>query len=96
MNQPKHTAAAWIDDDGGRAVAGFRGTCGDCVVRLIAIATEVPYSSRGKQRTSGGAVAKVQPKLHTASFQTSGLDWPPILEWTLSDVLEYLQVKNFP
>jgi 3'-phosphoadenosine 5'-phosphosulfate sulfotransferase (PAPS reductase)/FAD synthetase len=29
-------------------------------------------------------------------FQTSGLDLHTILEWTLNDVLEYLQVKNFP
>lgn len=30
-------------DDGGRAYAGFKGTAGDCVVRAIAIATELPY-----------------------------------------------------
>jgi transcriptional regulator with XRE-family HTH domain len=30
-------------NDGGRAAAGFKGTCGDCVVRAIAIATEQPY-----------------------------------------------------
>lgn len=52
-----------------------------------------------RQESSGRAgapVAKMQPKLHSAGFQTSGLDWHPIVEWALSDVLEYLQVKNFP
>ncbi len=71
---------------------------------LVAIVLYEPSRSRPRcpirrEESSGRAgvpVAKVQPKLHTASFQTSGLDWPPILEWTLSDVLEYLQVKNFP
>lgn len=30
-------------NDGGRAEAGFEGTAGDCAVRAIAIATELPY-----------------------------------------------------
>jgi hypothetical protein len=30
-------------DDGGRATAGFVGTTGDCVVRAVAIATQLPY-----------------------------------------------------
>ena len=30
-------------NDGGRAAAGFVGGAGDCVVRSIAIATELPY-----------------------------------------------------
>ena len=30
-------------DDGGRATAGYTGTTGDCVVRAIAIATQLPY-----------------------------------------------------
>ena len=33
----------WVQDDGGRAAAGYRGITGDCVVRSIAIATEKPY-----------------------------------------------------
>lgn len=31
-------------NDGGRALAGYKGDAGDCVVRAIAIATEKPYS----------------------------------------------------
>ena len=30
-------------DDGGRAAAGYSGTAGDCVVRAIAIAAQLPY-----------------------------------------------------
>lgn len=30
-------------NDGGRAVAGYKGSTGDCVIRAIAIATEQPY-----------------------------------------------------
>jgi hypothetical protein len=30
-------------NDGGRAAAGFKGSAGDCVVRSIAIATQLPY-----------------------------------------------------
>lgn len=42
------TAAAvpedhWVQDDGGRWAAGFVGTTGDCGVRAIAIATQLPY-----------------------------------------------------
>jgi hypothetical protein len=33
----------WVNDDGGRAEAGYRGQAGDCVVRSIAIATGSPY-----------------------------------------------------
>jgi hypothetical protein len=33
----------WKFDDGGRAAAGYKGTANDCVVRAIAIATELPY-----------------------------------------------------
>jgi hypothetical protein len=33
----------WIANDGGRAYAGYRGEAGDCVVRAIAIAAQLPY-----------------------------------------------------
>lgn len=33
----------FVYDDGGRAAAGYTGTSGDCVVRAIAIATQIPY-----------------------------------------------------
>ncbi|KKM76073.1 hypothetical protein LCGC14_1383880 [marine sediment metagenome] len=33
----------FINNDGGRAAAGFQGTTGDCVIRSIVIALELPY-----------------------------------------------------
>jgi len=34
-------------------------------------------------------VAKVQPKLHSVSRRTSGLDWHPILDWTTQQVFDW-------
>jgi hypothetical protein len=33
----------WIQDDGGRSAAGFRGFTGDCGARALAIGAEIPY-----------------------------------------------------
>jgi hypothetical protein len=33
----------FVDDDGGRKTAGFKGSTGDCVTRAITIATGKPY-----------------------------------------------------
>ena len=38
FNPPK-----FVQDDGGRAEAGYKGSAGDCVVRAIAIAAQLPY-----------------------------------------------------
>ncbi len=35
----------FVDDDGGRAAAGYRGQAGDCVARSIAIAARLPYKT---------------------------------------------------
>lgn len=39
----KLVSPVWIYDDGGRQAAGYQGYASDCVVRAIAIATELPY-----------------------------------------------------
>lgn len=39
---------------------------------------------------------KAQPKLSSASRGTAGMDWHPILEWTLAEVLALLEAKRFP
>lgn len=33
-----------VENDGGRAASGFKGSAGDCVVRAIAIANGLPYN----------------------------------------------------
>lgn len=33
----------WIRNDGGRAMAGYRGVAGDCVTRAVSIACNIPY-----------------------------------------------------
>lgn len=33
----------WTYDDGGRAAAGYKGEAGDCAVRAVAIAAQLPY-----------------------------------------------------
>lgn len=38
-----HDSFPFQRNDGGRAAAGFKGGAGDCVVRSIAIATNLPY-----------------------------------------------------
>ena len=35
----------FVEDDGGRAAAGYRGHAGDCVARSIAIAAQLPYKT---------------------------------------------------
>lgn len=41
-------------------------------------------------------VVKEQPKLTSKTHNTWGMDWHPIIDWSLSDTLAYLEEKNFP
>ena len=53
-------------DDGGRGVAGYKGSAGDCVCRAVAIASGKPYAEvyaalargAGDERKSRGASAR--------------------------------------
>jgi 3'-phosphoadenosine 5'-phosphosulfate sulfotransferase (PAPS reductase)/FAD synthetase len=47
-------------------------------------------SSRAK-----AAIAEAQPKLCSMRAKTAGIDWRPILNWTRSEVVHFLSVKNF-
>lgn len=38
-----HALLHWIEDDGGRAAAGYKGKTGDCACRALAIALGIPY-----------------------------------------------------
>jgi hypothetical protein len=60
------TPLPFVQNDGGRADAGYRGTTGDCVARAIAIATGMPYqevydginAEARKERRSSGKCGK--------------------------------------
>lgn len=41
-------------------------------------------------------IARPQPRLTSAAHSTSGLDWLPILDWTLDDVLTLHHERGFP
>jgi hypothetical protein len=49
----------FVYNDGGRAASGYKGDAGDCVVRAIAIATQMPYREIYDRVNS---VAKERPK----------------------------------
>lgn len=45
----------WVEDDGGRAAAGWKGKGGDCVTRAIAIAAQLPYQQVYDRLAAGNA-----------------------------------------
>ena len=48
----------WVDDDGGRKAAGWKGTGGDCVARAVAIASELPYQEVYERLSKGNATQR--------------------------------------
>jgi 3'-phosphoadenosine 5'-phosphosulfate sulfotransferase (PAPS reductase)/FAD synthetase len=40
-------------------------------------------------------VSKPQNKLTSKKYQTSGIDWNPLVEWTLNDVYAFLAARDF-
>jgi len=78
----------WIEDDGGRTEAGFRGEAGDCVARAIAIATNVPYDlvyeelaermkSAGKSRSARNGIPR---KVYETYLGERGWIWKPTMQ----------------
>ena len=49
----------FVKDDGGRALAGFRGQAGDCVARAVAIASGLPYAEVYKDLAAGTGAQRV-------------------------------------
>lgn len=84
---------AWQFDDGGRADAGFKGQVGDCVVRSIAIAAQLPYQEvydainieaqrerpRGKQTRSSPRTG-VARQTFRRYLETRGWVWHPTMQ----------------
>lgn len=67
-------------NDGGRKLAGYKGTTGDCVTRAIAIATKKPYQevyddlhrlSKLYSQTKNTRVAKTMRKAKSGSLRST-------------------------
>lgn len=68
----------FIYNDGGRAEAGYRGRTGDCVVRSIAIATEIPYKEVYRDLTRLGKSSPrngVRKEIYTHYLKSLGWKW---------------------
>lgn len=82
----------WVYDDGGRAVAGYRGHSSDCVCRSIAIATGLPYQEvydalnlearrerpRGRTRRSSSRTG-VHKQTCRRYLESLGWTWTPTM-----------------
>jgi hypothetical protein len=80
----------YVYDDGGRALAGYKGQAGDCVTRAIAIAAQLPYqqvydlvnqaSKRERASKRRGSRSSARTGVHkpTTRRLLSELGW----EWT--------------
>ena len=78
-------------NDGGRALAGYKGRAGDCVCRAIAIVSGKPYSEvykalaggAGSERKSNGKSARngirVQRKWFKEYMAELGFEWTPTM-----------------
>jgi hypothetical protein len=81
----------YIYNDGGREAAGFKGKCGDCVTRAVAIASGRPYAEvyatladgMGTQRKAKGRTARngisVSRKWFKDYMHSIGFVWTPTM-----------------
>ncbi len=63
----------WQYDDGGRAAAGYKGDCRDCVVRAIAIATGVPYQEVYDELNTMAGAERTGKKKRSKSSSRNGV-----------------------
>ncbi|MNF58764.1 hypothetical protein D3C84_403320 [compost metagenome] len=82
----------FVFDDGGRAEAGFRGNADDCVVRAVAIASDLPYAEVyaaiakgvGAERGSKGVTARRGVDTRRKWFRDFmcelGFSWVPTMQ----------------
>lgn len=84
---------AFVQDDGGRAAAGYRGETGDCAVRAVAIAAELPYSDvydrvnalakgarRGSRIAESNARTGVHRELMHKLMADLGFEWTATMQ----------------
>lgn len=84
----------WSFSDGGREAAGFKGHAGDCVVRAIAIATELPYrtvyddinlwSKKERRSTRRSRKSSARTGVYSATtrryMESIGWKWTPTMK----------------
>ena len=58
-------AIRWVEDDGGRVSAGFKGSAGDCVTRAVAIASGRPYQEVYERLAEGNAAQRKTKRSHS-------------------------------
>jgi hypothetical protein len=83
----------FIEDDGGRRKAGYKGKADDCVVRAIAIATKIPYkevyrgintvakreNANSRRRYRSNARTGVYRDTYTKYLSSLGWKWTPTM-----------------
>jgi len=81
----------WVYDDGGRKDAGYIGEVSDCVIRSIAIATEIPYqevydkmhevckSYRGKAGKTSSPRNGFYRQIYNRYMASIGWSWTPTM-----------------
>ena len=84
---PPNNPLPFVQDDGGRQAAGYRGDADDCVCRAIAIATQLPYQTvydglnalgareRTSKRKRGKSHARTGVYKQTARKYMESLGW---------------------
>jgi hypothetical protein len=84
----------FVEDDGGRAAAGFKGKADDCVTRAIAIATGKPYretydalnalakNERPSKRKRGRSSSRtgVHRNVTQEYLKSLGYEWTPTMQ----------------
>ena len=63
----------WVFDDGGRAAAGYKGRTGDCGVRALAIAAELPYQDAVEIVLRYAADERITKRRPTRSATRTGI-----------------------
>ena len=71
-------ALPFVYDDGGRAAAGYQGKTGDCVVRAIAIATQLPYQTVYDAVNELGQYERITKRRKKRSNARTGVRRPTI------------------
>lgn len=84
MNQ--NESANFSYDDGGRELAGFKGSAGDCVVRAIAIAANLDYKQvytelRARSKKLGYSSPRngVHKKVYEPYLKELGFKWVKVM-----------------